>query len=327
MIHRIGVLTLCLVVAAVTGRATAQVATTPASAQTSAQTSAQVSTQTSTAATSLDGWYLRTNLGFAVAPGLTVNARDNDWGTRCDKLSNPGLAETRPDECASAPPPAEWTHEVGSGNGVQSVVALGYTWHGLRFEGEYLYRTTTYSRGEGESQILDAVIQEKQQQELEIVDGGLEDLLSHSVSANVYYEIKSNSPYTPYFGVGVGLAATSLDYYGRFKRNDDPAAISTFLHPERKARLAGTTTIGRHKMNDLLAAYQAVVGVDYALSDNLGIGAKVRWSRFSEFDDEEPWTQLRSHASSVGRGFDVMYGISTDELSMIGASPNMMYSF
>ena len=318
MTHRIGVLTLCLIVVAVTGRA---------AAQTSTQMSAQTSTSASAQALSQDGWYLRTNLGFAVAPGLTVNARDNDWGTRCDKLSNPGLAETTPEECASAPPPAEWTHEVGAGDGVQSVLALGYTWNSLRFEGEYLYRTTTYTRGEGTGQILDAVTQEKQQQELEIIDGGLEDLLSHSVFANVYYEFRSNSPYTPYIGVGVGLSSTSLDYYGRFKRNDDPAAISTFLHPERKARLAGTTTIGRHKMNDLLAAYQAVVGVDYALSDNVGIGAKVRWSKFSEFDDEELWTQLRSHASSVGRGFDVIYGVSTDGLSMIGASLNMMYSF
>ena len=314
MKHRIGVLALCLAVAVGTGRASAQ-ATTPASPPTSASTSAQ------------DGWYLRTNLGFAVAPGLTVNARDNDWGTRCDKLSNPGLAETRPDECASAPPPAEWSHEVGRGDGMQSALALGYVWKGLRFEGEYLYRTTTYRSGGGETQILDVVTQEKQQQELEIVDGGAEDLLSHSVFANVYYEFKSNSPYTPYIGVGVGLSSTSLDYFVRFKRNDDPAAITTFLHPERKARLAGTTTIGRHKMDDLLAAYQAVVGVDYALSDNVGIGAKVRWSRFSEFDDENPWTQLRSHASSVGRGFDVIYGISTNELSMIGASLNMMYRF
>ena len=314
MIHRIGVLTLCLVVAAVTGRA-------------EAQTSAQPPAQTSTSASAQDGWYLRTNLGFAVAPGLTVHARDNDWGTKCDKLSNPGLAETTAEECASAPPITGWTHEVGAGDGVQSVLALGYTWNSLRFEGEYLYRTTTYTRGEGESEILDVVTQQKQRQEIEIIDGGLEDLLSHSVFANVYYEIKNNSPYTPYVGVGVGLSATSLDYYGRFKRNDDPAAIATFLHPERKARLAGTTTIGRSKLNDILAAYQAVVGVDYAINDKLGIGAKVRWSRFSEFDDEELWTQLRSHASSVGRGFDVIYGISTDELSMVGASLNMMYSF
>ena len=298
MMSRLSLTALCLAVVSLTGQATAQ-----------------------------ENWYLRTNLGFAVAPGLTLNAYDNDWGTRCDKLSNPGLAETRPDECASAPPPAEWTHEVGRGNGVQSVLALGYTWNSLRFEGEYLYRTTTYKRGAGEDQILDAVTQEKQRQELETLDGGLEDLLSHSVFANVYYEFKSSSPYTPYFGIGVGLSNTSLDYYGRFKRNDDPAAISTFLHPERKARLAGTTTVGRHKMNDLLTAYQAVVGVDYALSGNLGIGAKVRWSKFSEFNDEKPWTQLRSHASSVGRGFDVMYGITTSDLSMIGASLNMMYSF
>ena len=298
MIRRIWILTLCLVMTTITGRAAAQ-----------------------------DGWYLRTNLGFAVAPGLTIDARDNDWGTKCDKLSNPGLAETGANDCLTAPPPAEWTHEVGRGNGVQSVLAGGYRLGGLRFEGEYLYRTTTYERGEGESQILDVVTQEKQQQELETLDGGLEDLLAHSVFANVYYEFNTNSRYTPYFGIGVGISSTSLDYYGRFKRNDDPNAISTFEDPLLKARLAGTTTVGRHKMNDLLTAYQAVVGVDYALSDNLGIGAKFRWSKFSEFDDEKPWTQLRSHASSVGRGFDVMYGVSTSELMMIGASLNMMYSF
>ena len=298
MKHRIATITLCLLVASITDRAAAQ-----------------------------DGWYLRTNLGFTVAPGLTLDARDNDWGTKCDKLSNPGLAETGADDCLTAPPPAQWTHEVGRGNGVQSVLALGYSWNDLRFEGEYLYRTTSYKPGEGASQIIDVVTQEKQQQELETLEGGLEDLMAHSFFANAYYDFHSDSPFTPYLGIGVGVARTSLDYYGRFQRNDDPDAISTFEDPLLKARLAGTTTVGRHKMNDLLTAYQAVVGVDYALSDKVGIGAKFRWSKFSEFDDEKPWTQLRSHESSVGRGFDVMYGVSTSDLMMIGASLNMKYSF
>ncbi|MCY4544154.1 MAG: outer membrane beta-barrel protein [Gemmatimonadetes bacterium] len=298
MKHRIATITLCLLVAAITGRVAAQ-----------------------------DGWYLRTNLGFAVAPGLTIDARDNDWGTKCDKLSNPGLAETGPNDCLSAPPPAQWTHEVGRGSGVQSVLALGFSWNDLRFEGEYLYRTSTHKQDEGELQVLDVVTQEKQQQELETLEGGLEDLMAHSFFVNAYYDFRSDSPFTPYVGIGVGVARTSLDYYGRFQRNDDPAAISTFEDPLLKARLAGTTTVGRHKMNDLLAAYQAVAGVDYALSDKVGIGARFRWSKFSEFDDEKPWTQLRSHASSVGRGFDVMYGVSTSGLMMIGASLNMKYSF
>ena len=298
MKHRPGLLILCLAMITIPGRTAAQ-----------------------------DGWYLRSNLGIAVAPGLTLDARDNDWSTRCDKLSNPGLGETSADECASVPPITGWTHEVGRGSGMQSVLALGYVWNNLRFEGEYLYRTTTYEPGEGESQVIDVVTQQKQQQELETIDGGLEDLLSHSIFANVYYEFQTNSRYTPYFGIGVGLSSTSLDYYGRFKRNDDPDAISTFEDPLRKARLAGTTTIGRHKLNDLLTAYQAVLGVDYALSEKVGIGARVRWSKFSEFDDGEPWTQLRSHESSVGRGFDVIYSVSTDKLAMFGTSLNMTYSF
>ena len=202
MIRKLGMLILCLAAASITVRAAAQ-----------------------------DGWYLRTNLGFTVAPGLTLDARDNDWGTKCDKLSNPGLAETGADDCLTAPPPAQWTHEVGRGNGVQSVLALGYSWNDLRFEGEYLYRTTSYKPGEGESQIIDVVTQEKQQQELETLAGGLEDLMAHGFFANAYYDFQSDSPFTPYLGIGVGIAHTSLDYYGRFKRNDDPDAISTFEDP------------------------------------------------------------------------------------------------
>lgn len=274
-----------------------------------------------------DGWYMRTNLGFAVAPGLTLDARDNDWSTRCDKLSNPGLAETSPDECASTPPITAWSHEVGRGDGVQSVLALGYGWSGLRVEGEYIYRTTTYGRGEGESQVIDEITQQKQRQEIETIDGGLEDLLAHGVFANVYYDFQTRSAWTPYVGVGVGLARTSLDYYGRFKRNDDPDAITTFEDPLRKARIAGTTTVGRHKLNDTLTAYQAVAGADYAVSENVGIGLKMRWTMFSEFDAGDRWTQLRSHESSVGRGFDVIYYVSTDKLAMFGASLNMTYSF
>ena len=67
--------------------------------------------------------------------------------------------------------------------------------------------------------------------------------------------------------------------------------------------------------------------MDYVLGDNVKIGARIQWTKFSEFDAEEQWTQLCSHASSVGRGFDDMYGISINELTMIGASLNMKYAF
>ena len=151
------------------------------------------------------GFYIRTNLGLAVALGLTNIGRDNDGGTRCDKLSNPGLAETRPDECMTASLLVQWMHEVVRGNGVQSVLSVGYVWNSLPIEEEFLCRTTTYRRGKGDAQIIDEVTLEKQQQELEIVDGGLEDLMAQSVFANAYYKCRMNSHYTPYFGVGVSL--------------------------------------------------------------------------------------------------------------------------
>lgn len=40
-----------------------------------------------------------------------------------------------------------------------------------------------------------------------------------------------------------------------------------------------------------------VGGVDYALGDDFSVGAKVRWMRFSGFDqDNVSWTKIRDHA-------------------------------
>lgn len=56
----------------------------------------------------------------------------------------------------------------------------------------------TDGRGEGRVRINYRVTLEGQQQELEIVDGRLEDMLVHSVFTNVYYEFYTNFRYTTY---------------------------------------------------------------------------------------------------------------------------------
>ena len=46
-----------------------------------------------------------------------------------------------------------------------------------------------------------AVNVEKAQQELDLQDGGLDDVLSHNFFANLYYDYRSDSKFTPYVGV------------------------------------------------------------------------------------------------------------------------------
>ena len=57
----------------------------------------------------------------------------------------------------------------------------------------------------------------------------MDDVLSHNFFANLYYDYRSDSKFTPYVGFGVGFARVSLDYFGRFKRRRDPEERSRHL--------------------------------------------------------------------------------------------------
>ena len=98
-------------------------------------------------------------------------------------------------------------------------------------EGEYSYRTATYG---GPSQVVfgGTVLQNKAEQELEESESGAEDLLAHNLFLNVYYDFASGSRVTPYVGFGAGGARASLDYFSRWKRNDDPDRITTLRNHE-----------------------------------------------------------------------------------------------
>ena len=197
----------------------------------------------------------------------------------------------------------------------------------MRAEGEYLYRTTTYDARTDFATVTDQVTLGKLEQELEIGESGVDDVLSHNVFANLYYDVASDSRFTPYLGVGGGVARVSLDYFSRWKRNDNPEFIKTFEDRDLNEILAGTTTIGAGKLSDTLLGYQVLAGVDYQVSDPFAVGLKIRWTAFGEFQDEREWDQLRSHESSVGRGDRVLYSATTSDIKFLAISFNTKYQF
>ena len=289
-----------------------------------------------------DGLYMGMDLGVAVAPGLDLASSDNDYPTVCDKFINSDSYQVGTESHQNACDPSvkreeKWTNDFGGGVGVMAGLALGYRLGDFRFEGEYLYRTTTYDE-ESNTGGSDS-IEMKQQEEIDESIGGVDDVLSHNFFANLYYDYNTGSKFTPYVGVGVGFAQVSLDYFGRFKRNSDPKYISTFKNNadgsdctedtcmKLNNRLAGTTTIGRAKLSDTLFGYQVLAGVDYQVSEPVTIGIKFRWADFGEFEDGEEWDQLRSHDSTNMRGDRVRYNVRTEDIQFWGVSLNMKYQF
>ena len=296
-----------------------------------------------------DGFYLGMDLGVAVASGLDVDAWDNDVSTRCDGFINndgsgnhvvPPLAG----DCEQASRDAGfWTQQFDGGTGILAGTTLGYRMGSFRAEAEYFYRGTTYDDLDDTIDFVTpsgtTVFQGgKTDQELSIIEGGVDDVLSHNFFANLYYDYRSDSKFTPYAGVGVGFARVSLDFFNRWGRNPDPDAISTFDNTtgtdEQKdmlhRRLAGTTTIGRAKLSDTLFGYQVLAGVDYQVSEPVSIGLKFRWADFGEFEDGREWDQLRTHDSAIGPGAGsprIRYGVVTDDIQFWGVSLNMKYQF
>ncbi len=272
-----------------------------------------------------DEWYFTTDLGVVATPDITVTGTDNDWSTQCDKIINPDELEVV-GGCGSPPPPTLWRNELDGGVGVLTGFALGRRWGALRAEGEYFYRTTTYDE-RSETIIGDVVTLNKLDQEIQIADGGVDDVMSHSLFANFYYDFTSSSRFTSYLGIGAGLSRVSLDYFSRWKRNDDPDAITTFVDPALRQKVAGVTTLAMAKLTDTLMGYQGIAGLDYQISDPLALGLKVRWASFREFEDDRVWDQLRSHDSTVGRGFRVRYRATTNDVQFLGVSLNLKYRF
>ena len=273
-----------------------------------------------------DGFYVAMDPGFAAAPGLEVAATNNDWPTRCDLITNPAQAETD-GACDETPPPTFWANDVDGGRGTMTALASGYRWGRVRIEGEYSHRTATHNDLSFTRIGDDPELTTKTDQEIETADGGVDDVLAHGLFANAYYDFAAGSRVVPYIGVGAGAARLSLDYFSRWKRNDNPDEIDTFTDPILRARLSGTTSIGRTKLSDTVLGYQAIAGIDYQVSALFSLGVKLRWTRFGEVEDDDEWLQLRSHESDVGRDFRVRYTVSTSDIAALGISLSMKYSF
>ena len=270
--------------------------------------------------------YLRLELGRTRNAGITLDGSDNDWSTQCDLLINPNQAEVG-DRCATPPPRTSWSHDIGGGGGVIASLAAGWRLTGnLRIEGEYSFLGATLG-DELAFRIGDVETQDKAEQELETTEASVRDLKGHAVFANLYFDPVPNAGISPYVGVGVGAMSASLDYFVRWKRNDDPAYITTFSDPLLNAKVAGTTTIGHTTLSDLVFGYQAIVGADFGGIGPAGFGVRLRRAAFSTLEGDDEWVQLRSHESDVGRGERIRYVMTTGDLAFWALTFTIRYEF
>ncbi len=294
------------------------------------------------------GFYVSDELGVVLSNALGTDGHDTDRASVCDEYINPEFMTVNDTpgwestNCTGEGRGSDsiWENNFGSGKGIMFGGTAGYYIPDSRFrtELEYFYRNTGYDQASeitvGGGQVLSKIVQE-----IVRAEEYIGDMDSHNLFVNVYMDFANNSPLTPYIGLGMGYGFASLEYSGTFARDVDASRISTGNAPDGgetlanaaqiKTRLAGTTTTESGQLSDTLFGYQVILGVDYALTESLALGLKARWVNYNAFSGSDEWDQLRSHPPSLRRSGaeTVVYDISTNDTSMLGAGLNLKYKF
>ena len=296
------------------------------------------------------GLYLSSELGANFAPSLDTLGTSNDRASACDEFINPLFATvtqtpgyenyncTGPNRGATG----NWKNAFDSAKGILAGAAVGYSLRTtypdhflsrLRFEVEYLYRDTGYDQtaaipsAAGESG-------DKLAQEIVTATDRIGSVTSHNLFGNLYLDFPNSSRFTPYVGFGVGVGFTDMDYGSLWARNPDANAITTGAGlPNADAirqNLAGSTSSAQTKLSDTLFGYQALFGMDYALTKALTLGVKGRWVNFASFSDGGVvWDPLRSHPPHLRRDLSepVSGHFKTGDIEMFAVSVTMKYHF
>ena len=294
------------------------------------------------AAQAASGLYLSSEIGVHFAKGPKLTIAPNDRASICDEFINPLFATvtsvagfedtncTGPNRGAGS----GWSNDFGSDRGVLAGLALGYRVRpNVRLEVEYFYREARFDETRDVPLSAGNVNADKLRQEIRSATDRLGALDSHNLFANVYYDFVGAGRLTPYLGVGVGLGFTDLDYTSHWVRNRDVADISTGEglpnEAQIKQNLAGTYSLARKKLSDTLFGVQAMLGVDYAISETLSLGVKGRYVRYDDLRDDVVWDPLRSHVPNIRRDGSepVSARVKLDDIEAFGVSLNLKYRF
>ncbi len=248
------------------------------------------------------GFYAGVEVGVAQAQDLDSEVSGVSHPTRCDNLLYTG--GTSPDAndaaCTSDTPSAIGENHFDLDTGFVGALNAGYMMKRWRFELEYLYRThdgdASPWRGAGANAAL--VTKNPEWSTVDPPSEQVRDFRAHQFFVNAYYDFLGNPTWTPYVGVGVGLADTSLRYQMRFVRKANPQYTqdNPSFHADVRANAAGTLSLLDTELDETLVGFQLLAGVDYALTEKTSVGLKARWAQFEELEDSDTWDVIRSHA-------------------------------
>ena len=282
------------------------------------------------------GFYIGIDTGVANSAQLETSVSAFSTPTKCDRLiyEDPAMAPSNAPECMVNELQALSSNGFSPGNGFAGGMRLGYALPALRFE--IAYRIQDYGNDTSplaESTTNQAVVSKASewsavQPPTETISG----YRTHQVFANVHYDFRNNSPWTPSIGAGVGLARTNLNYNRRLLRKTLAEGYHDVEPPttlaDRPIRAAGTFSMLDAEVSGTLVGFQALAGVDYAVGERTMIGLTVQWTRFGTLTEDVTWSVIRSHAPVRADGVTPFTGeLTFDSFASVTATLGLTYRF
>ena len=248
--------------------------------------------------------YLGVALGGNSSGDVTVASRSNDRASICDEYVNPRALAlpqcTTPNRGAGD----GWLAPFDSGSGLSVEAELGFRFSPrFRVAGIYSRSETGFDQTVASTDATGADF-DKISNELSIGQETLGSAVSDQLFLVAYRDWPNSSRWTPFAGVGAGVARMRFDFSWLWARSANPQDIATGAGQpnagEIRRNLAGTASVGRRVLRDRIAGYVVVAGAERRLSDTLSVGFKAQWKRFGAFEsDAYTGDLLRSHPPNL----------------------------
>ena len=151
-------------------------------------------------------------------------------------------------------------------------------------------------------------------------------------TAKTYWDFENDSSWTPWVGVGAGLARTHIRYRASLVRKTLAQGFQDVAPPltvaDRPAAAAGSLSLFDSEFRDEVFGYQVLAGIDHALGDRTSFTIKARWARFADLTGSAVWTLIRSHEPVQADG-TTPFGsdLEFDGLGYVGVSAGLRYRF
>ena len=243
-------------------------------------------------------------IGGNASPDVTVASRSNDRASICDEYINPGALAipgcTAPNRGAGD----GWLAPFGSGGGFSAEAELGFRFSPrFRAAVSYAYNATRFDQTVSSTDASGADF-DKIGNELSVGEETLGTANSHELFLAAYRDWPNASRWTPWAGVGVGVAWARKDFSWVWARSANPADILTGAGQpnaaEIRSNLSGTVSTGRAVLKDRMTGYLVATGIDRALTESLALGLELQWKIFGDFESGAyQGALLRSHAPNL----------------------------